>query len=104
MHLINSGDCNGLTPKEAQQKLAAHFSSENRGGFTVQYKLRDWLFSRQRYWGEPFPIVWVSESDYYKAIANAKLPLPETPVSYTIDGVIRFALPLPENALPLSLP
>lgn len=104
VHLINSGDCNGLTPQEAQQKLAAHFTSENRGGFSVQFKLRDWLFSRQRYWGEPFPIVWVSESDYHKAIANAKLPLPETPVSCTIDGRIRFALPLPENTLPLSLP
>lgn len=104
VHLINSGECNGLSPAEAQTKLSARFKSENRGGPTIQYKLRDWLFSRQRYWGEPFPIVWVSKSDYQSATNSAELPLPEEPVSCEIDGEQRYALPLPENTLPLELP
>ncbi|MCW5549847.1 MAG: leucine--tRNA ligase [Opitutaceae bacterium] len=106
VHLINSGECDGLTPAQAKEKLDARFSAEGRGQATVQYKLRDWLFSRQRYWGEPFPIVWVSESDYAetKAKAGAQLRLPATPVTCVIDGQIRCALPLPDRALPLQLP
>lgn len=50
--LINSGDLNGLTIEEAKQRLIGKV-----GKAAVNYKLRDWLFSRQRYWGEPFPIL-----------------------------------------------
>jgi len=107
--LINSGDCDGLTPDEATARLQARFAAEGRGKATAQYKLRDWLFSRQRYWGEPFPIVWVSEADYRAALATAEsagaaLPLPPEAVTAIFDGELRYALPLPASALPLELP
>ena len=106
VRLINSRDCNGLTPAQAKEKLDARFTAESRGKGTVQFKLRDWLFSRQRYWGEPFPVVWVSESDYHEALraTGGKLPVPKEPVSCVIGGQTCYALPLPENALPLQLP
>ncbi|MEK2689729.1 leucine--tRNA ligase [Bdellovibrio sp. GT3] len=55
--LVNSGFLNGLTKSEAISKMIAHLENGKMGTREVQYKLRDWLFSRQRYWGEPFPIV-----------------------------------------------
>jgi leucyl-tRNA synthetase len=67
---------NGLTPGDAIPKITAWLESHGKGRKAVNYKLRDWLFARQRYWGEPFPIVWV-------------------------DGQ---ALPLPEEQLPVLLP
>jgi leucyl-tRNA synthetase len=106
VRLIASGDCTGLTPGQAKEKLDARFSAESRGRSTVQFKLRDWLFSRQRYWGEPFPIVWVSETDY-QAVASSRVEtirLPKDAVTCVIDGETRCALPLPESALPLGLP
>ena len=104
--LVNSGACTGLTPAQAKEKLDAQFAAAGRGKATVQFKLRDWLFSRQRYWGEPFPIVWVSEADYRAAVAahGAKLLVPAEPVTCTIEGTVRYALPIPESALPLQLP
>jgi len=67
---------NGLMPSDAIQKITAWLESHGKGRKAVNYKLRDWLFARQRYWGEPFPIVWV-------------------------DG---RAIPLPEEQLPVLLP
>jgi len=109
LHLINSGECDGLTPDEATAVLQKRFAAEGRGKATAQYKLRDWLFSRQRYWGEPFPIVWVSETDYAAALATAQnagtaLPIPPEPVTAIFNGELRYALPLPASSLPLELP
>jgi leucyl-tRNA synthetase len=67
---------NGLTPGDAIPKITDWLESHGKGRKAVNYKLRDWLFARQRYWGEPFPIVWV-------------------------DGQAR---PLPEEQLPVLLP
>ena len=52
----------GLKPAEAIPKITDWLESEGTGRKAINYKLRDWLFARQRYWGEPFPIVWVTTS------------------------------------------
>lgn len=55
--MINSEEFNGMDSKEAQDKIPAFLEKENMGKRTTNYKLRDWVFSRQRYWGEPIPVV-----------------------------------------------
>ena len=55
--LINSGQFNGLSSEEAIEKITAWLNKEGTGRKKVQYKLRDWVFSRQHYWGEPIPII-----------------------------------------------
>jgi leucyl-tRNA synthetase len=101
--LINSPGYDGLPWPEAKKKITADLAARGIGKGTVNYKLRDWLFSRQRYWGEPFPIVWVSEADYRHA-AKFRTDLPAQPVTFVENGVAQFALPLPDSALPLELP
>ena len=101
--LINSPGYDGMAWPEAKKKITAALAARGVGKATVNYKLRDWLFSRQRYWGEPFPIVWVSEADYRKA-ATLRKDLPAQPVTFVENGVTQFALPLPDAALPLTLP
>ena len=54
---INSGEFDGLTTDEFKQQIIAKLTESGCGGAAVNYKLRDWLFSRQRFWGEPFPIL-----------------------------------------------
>jgi len=101
--VINSPGYDGLPWPEAKKKITADLAAKGIGRATINYKLRDWLFSRQRYWGEPFPIVWVSEADYRKASA-LRPDLPATPVTFAENGATQYALPLPEQALPLTLP
>jgi leucyl-tRNA synthetase len=101
--MVNSPGYDGLPWPEAKRKITADLAARGIGKGTVNYKLRDWLFSRQRYWGEPFPIAWVSEADYAKA-ATKRPDLPANPVTFIENGVTQFALPLPDSALPLTLP
>ncbi len=75
--LVNSGLLDGLNVADAKQAMTARLEADGRGRARVEYKLRDWLFARQRYWGEPFPVV------------------------YDADG---RAHPLPESMLPVELP
>lgn len=75
--LVNSDYLDGLTVGDAKAAITARLEADGRGRARVEYKLRDWLFARQRYWGEPFPIV------------------------YDTDG---RAHPLPDAMLPVELP
>ncbi|MCZ8380265.1 leucine--tRNA ligase [Mycobacterium sp. CPCC 205372] len=75
--LVNSDYLDGLGVSEAKHAITQRLEADGRGRARVEYKLRDWLFARQRYWGEPFPIV------------------------YDENG---RAHPLPESALPVELP
>jgi leucyl-tRNA synthetase len=71
---INSGFLDGLGIADAKAKIIDWLEAEGRGERTVSYKLRDWLFSRQRYWGEPFPIVF-DEDDMPVALPESMLPV-----------------------------
>mgnify|MGYP000004327167 CR=1 FL=1 len=104
--LVRSDGYSGLHWEEAKRKITVDLGTKGRGRAATNYKLRDWLFSRQRYWGEPFPILWVTEEDYRKAETSGLSSLPSTPVTYreSAGQTEWFALPLPECALPLSLP
>lgn len=74
---VNSGFINGLKTEKAKKKTIEWLEEKGLGKGTVQYKLRDWLFSRQRFWGEPFPLI------------------------YLEDGTVKL---LPEDVLPVMLP
>ena len=68
----------GLPTPEAKKKIADWLESKKLGKKTINYKLRDWLFSRQRYWGEPFPIVWKRDASgnlYHEALPESALPV-----------------------------
>jgi leucyl-tRNA synthetase len=75
---INSGFLDGLPTEEAKKKITAWLESKSLGKKTINYKLRDWLFSRQRYWGEPFPIIWKRDAAgnlYHEALPESALPV-----------------------------
>jgi len=108
--LCNSGPFNGLTAKEAKDKLEIDLEKQKIGKRTVQYHLRDWIFSRQHYWGEPIPMIYcpncaakgVSWWDtgegkkFRPQIPNAKYYIPNT----SLAGWF----PVPEDQLPVELP
>ena len=84
---VESGFLNGLPTPEAKAKIIDWLEEKKRGKRTINFKLRDWLFSRQRYWGEPFPILW--REGHHEAINESNLPLlpPElTDYKPTEDG------------------
>ena len=93
---INSGFLNGSTTNEAQKKIILWLGEQGHGTVKINYKLRDWLFSRQRYWGEPFPIIYVEGEP--KCLPDEELPItlpelaefkpsgsPEGPLAAAID-------------------
>lgn len=98
--LVDSGDeWNGLTTAKAKKAVAKKLSSMDKGGPQITYKLRDWVFSRQRYWGEPIPIYFPVEFATEEAeSADPRLD--------TCEHTIRYDQPIPveESDLPLELP
>ena len=72
--LINSDFINGLEVKEAKEKMIEFLTEKGIGNAKVNYKLRDWVFSRQRYWGEPIPIVHCDKCGYVP-VNESELPL-----------------------------
>jgi leucyl-tRNA synthetase len=75
---VNSDILDGLSTSQAKQRMNEWLAEHGKGEKTVNYKLRDWLFSRQRYWGEPFPVIHL-EDGTTKVVPEADLPvlLPE---------------------------
>ena len=76
---MNSAFLDGLTTPEAKRRITTWLEERELGRKAVAYKLRDWLFSRQRYWGEPFPIVW--ESGKHRALEPSELPVVQPDLS-----------------------
>jgi leucyl-tRNA synthetase len=72
-HAIHSDFLNGLPTAEAKAKMIDWLEEKQLGTRRIQYKLRDWLFSRQRYWGEPFPVTW--KDGEHSVIPESELPL-----------------------------
>ena len=78
--LVNSGYLDGLSVAGAKEAITTRLESQGRGRARIEFKLRDWLFARQRYWGEPFPIVYDSDGRAHP-LDDAALPveLPDVP-------------------------
>src|SRR5204862_4560412 len=88
---------NGLLTVEAKARITAWLEAKGLGKKTINYKLRDWLFSRQRYWGEPFPIVWRKDANgnaYHEALPESALPL--------LPPALDDYKPTPEGLPPLA--
>lgn len=104
--MVNSGAFDGQPSDTAKKAIVGDLEKRGVGKTAVNFKLRDWLFSRQRYWGEPFPILWISPEDYAGIPADSALrdALPAEPVTCNLDGKLVYAVALPEKALPLTLP
>jgi len=92
--VINSEEFNGLTSKDARVKMADNAESKNFGRRQVNYHLRDWLFSRQHYWGEPIPIIYCDKC--------GELPVPEIDLPIELPQVDSYE-PTDTGESPLAI-
>jgi leucyl-tRNA synthetase len=97
---VNSGEFDGMTTQQAKKAITAKLTETASGGPKITYKLRDWVFSRQRYWGEPIPIYF--PVDFPEGVRDSAVD----PKDDGCDHIIRFDKPIPvdESDLPLKLP
>lgn len=91
--MTNSGFLDGLSVEEAKVKIKEWLTENGKGHEKVNYKLRDWVFSRQRYWGEPIPIVYCEKCGY--------VGLPESELPLTLPDVESY-MPTDNGESPLS--
>ncbi len=91
--MVNSGILNGLSVEEAKKKIIDWLEENHKGRPKVNYKLRDWVFSRQRFWGEPIPIVYCEKCGY--------VPIPESELPLRLPEVESFE-PTDDGESPLS--
>jgi leucyl-tRNA synthetase len=89
--MVNSGEFNGLTAEEGRKRIIAYMEKHNIGQAMVNYRLRDWLISRQRYWGAPIPIVYCNDCGI--------VPVPEKDLPVTLPHDVEFK---PFGESPLS--
>ncbi|GKT34537.1 Leucine-tRNA ligase like protein, partial [Aduncisulcus paluster] len=84
--MMNSGEFDGLEVQEGQEKIVDWMDSKGIGNKTINYRLRDWLISRQRYWGTPIPIIECPDCGYVP-VPDSELPvvLPKD-VEFTGEG------------------
>ncbi len=80
--MVNSGEYNGMKSLDGKKKITADLEAKGIGAFQVNYKLRDWVFSRQRYWGEPIPIIHCDKC--------GEVPVPEDQLPVTLPDVKHY--------------
>ena len=100
--LVNSGDFNGKTSEEARQALGDYFTEQGTGRKTVNFRLRDWLISRQRYWGCPIPVVYCEKCGE-QLVPEDQLPV-KLPEDVSFDGGTISPLATSESFLNTTCP
>ena len=118
--LVNSGQFDGMPSQKAREEIVKWLKLKGLAEFAINYKLRDWIFSRQRYWGEPIPLVFCPECK--KRVENSNIQIPNSkqiPISksqipnkfkiqnyeYSLGEVLNPGwIAIPEEDLPLTLP
>jgi len=119
-YVIDSQKFTGLTSKKAREEMLKWLEKNKLGGKKINYKMRDWVFARQRYWGEPFPLVFCSECK--KLVENSKFQIPNSKKieNYKFNKNLKFKIKnltftlgeilnpgwiqIPEKSLPVRLP